>query len=116
MWVFLKVMSDLVENLKFYSPYGSWNFSAGEVPIDLDIYRIRTFKASEICPLVVYIELNYSGFLFQHLLFYLNSLIESYENTGSVFSNKNAIELPWVSPTEESLLPAGSLGVKVMGF
>lgn len=53
---------------------------------------------------------------FNIYFFYLNSLIESYKNTGSVFSNKNEMQLPWVSLKEETLLPAGSLGVKMMGF
>ena len=52
--------------------------------------------------------------IFNIYFFHLNSLIERYKNIGSVFSNKNEMQLPWVSLTEETLLPEGSLGVKMM--
>lgn len=95
---------------------GAGIFQLKEVQIDLYIYPNQTLKPSEIYPLLFHVELNYSVFFFQHLLFYLNSVIESYKNTGSVFSNINEIELPCISPTKEILLPALSLGVKVIDF
>lgn len=39
---------------------------------------------------------------FNIYLFYLNSLIEGYKNTGSVFLKKNEMQLPWVSYTRET--------------
>lgn len=74
MWVFLKSYVRFSGKPKALLTLWELEFLAKEVPIDLDIYPNRTVRPPEIFPLLVYIELNYNGFHFQHLLFLFKQL------------------------------------------